>query len=88
MPDCHPLQDYARKQVQLEPGADKGVAAMLTCASWVLQRLPGQVVEQQRSALVQALRDARELVVEVRCSPPAVRVRDAGKVLVEIPANG
>jgi hypothetical protein len=45
MPDC--LQDYARAKVRigrrvLEPGTDKGVAALLTTTSWVLQQLPGQ----------------------------------------------
>jgi hypothetical protein len=48
MPDC--LQDYARRQIRLgrrvlEPGTDKGVAALLTAAAWVVQRLPAQVVE-------------------------------------------
>jgi len=68
------------------PGADRGVAAMLTAASWVLQRLPGQVVEGQRDELIRTLSRARNLVVEVHCAPAAlVRVRDGQRVLVEIP---
>lgn len=43
------------------PGADKGVAVLLTAASWVLQRLPGQVLEDQRGELVEALGQARDL---------------------------
>jgi hypothetical protein len=60
MPDCNTLQDHARVQVRLgrhvlEPGADKGVAAMLTCASWILQQLPHKVVQRQRAELVRTL---------------------------------
>jgi hypothetical protein len=93
MPDCHALQDHARTQVRLgrrvlEPGADKGVAAMLTCASWIIQRLPDRVVERQRSALIRALAEARDLVVEVAVgSKPTLRIRDGAKLLVEIPAK-
>lgn len=71
------------------PGADRGVAVLMTAASWVLQRLPGQVVEDQRRELIRTLADARDLVVEVAIGPaPTVRVRDGGRLLVEIPANG
>jgi hypothetical protein len=37
------------------PGADRGVAVLLTAASWVLQRLPGQVVDGQRDELIRTL---------------------------------
>jgi hypothetical protein len=70
------------------PGADRGVAVLLTAAGWVLQRLPGQVLEEQRAELIRTLGQARNLVVEVRCSPgAAVRVRDGQRLLVEIPAT-
>jgi hypothetical protein len=35
-------------------GRDSGVAALLAAAGWILQRLPGEVVEHQRGALVEA----------------------------------
>ena len=88
------LNDLPRTGVRIAgrmfaPGADRGVAAMLTAASWVLQRLPGQVVEGQRDELIRTLSQARNLVVEVHCAPAAlVRVRDGQRVLVEIPAEG
>jgi endonuclease YncB( thermonuclease family) len=70
------------------PGADRGVAVLLTAASWVLQRLLGQVVDGQRGELIRTVSQARHLVVEVHCSPAAlVRVRDGQRVLVEIPAT-
>jgi hypothetical protein len=87
------LNDLPRTGVRIAgrmfaPGADRGVAAMLTAASWVLQRLPGQVVEGQRGELIRTLSQARNLVVEVHCAPAAlVRVRDGQRVLVEIPAE-
>jgi hypothetical protein len=69
------------------PGADRGVAVLLTAASWVLQRLPGQVLEGQRAELVRTLAEAQNLVVEVEVSPAAVvRVRGT-RLLVEIPAR-
>jgi hypothetical protein len=71
------------------PGADRGVAVLLTAAGWVLQRLPGQVVENQRGELIGTLGAARNLVVEVQCSPTAVvRVRDGQRLLVEMPVIG
>jgi hypothetical protein len=52
------------------PGADRGVAVLLTAAGWVLQRLPGQVVEEQRGELIRTLGSARNLVVDsARQSP-------------------
>ena len=70
------------------PGADRGVAVLLTAAGWILQRLPGQVLENQRGELVRTLGQARNLVVEVQCSPVvAVRVRDGQRLLIEIPAT-
>jgi hypothetical protein len=69
------------------PGADRGIAVLLTAAGWVIQRLPGQVLEDQRGELIRTLGQARNLVVEVQCSPvAAVRVRDGQRLLVEIPA--
>jgi hypothetical protein len=92
MPDSRPLQDYARKQVRiagrvLEPGVDKGVAALLTTASWVLQRLPG-MVQPDRSEVVETLAQSKDLRVMVRCSPTlAVLVFDGQRLLVEIPVR-
>jgi hypothetical protein len=71
------------------PGADRGLATMLTCASWILQRLPAQVLEHQRAELIRTLHQAKELTVEVAVTPtPAVRIRDGARLLVEIPAGG
>ena len=65
------------------PGADRGVAVLLTAASWVLQRLPGLVVEHQRGELIRMLREARDLTVEIRIgAAPVVRVRDGARLLV------
>jgi hypothetical protein len=70
------------------PGA-VAVAVLLTAAGWVLQRLPGQVVENQRGELIGTLGAARNLVVEVQCSPTAVvRVRDGQRLLIEMPVIG
>jgi hypothetical protein len=66
----------ARRRV-LKPGADKGVAALLTAANWVLAQLPGRVVEGQRGEFVQALSQAQNLTVAVQCRPsPMVRIYD------------
>lgn len=70
------------------PGADHGVATLMTAAGWVLQRLPGAVLEEQREELVRTLGDARDLVVEVHCRPSIVLVRDGDRALLKIPANG
>jgi hypothetical protein len=72
------------------PGADRGgVSVPITAASWLLQRLPGQVLQDQRAELIRTLSEASDLTVEVRCSgAPLVRVRDGARLLVEIPANG
>jgi hypothetical protein len=40
--------------------------------SWVLQRLPSQVLEGQRSELIRTLHRSRNLIVEVEVSPAAV----------------
>ena len=70
------------------PGVDKGVSTMLTAASWILQRLPGQVLEEQRGELIRTLSQSQALSVEVTCSgTPTVRVRDGSRLLVEIPAK-
>jgi hypothetical protein len=69
-------------------GIDHGVGALLTASSWLLARLPGQVVPEQRAELIQAIQ-SQDLIVAIRCGPaPAVRVYDGAKLLVEIPANG
>ena len=70
------------------PGADHGVSALLTSSSWLLGRLPALVVEEQRGDLIRSLREARDLVVEVHCSPAIVLIRDGDRPLVKIPANG
>jgi hypothetical protein len=47
------------------------------------------LLEEQRPALIEALRQSRNLIVEVECSPaPLVRVPDGQRLLIEIPANG
>jgi len=69
MPDC--LQDY--------------VAALLTCASWVLRQLSGRVVEHQRADVIETLGEARDLV-EVHCKPAMILVRDGSRLLVRLPA--
>jgi hypothetical protein len=38
------------------PGADHGVATLLTATSWLLGRLPGAVTEERRRDLIQTLR--------------------------------
>jgi hypothetical protein len=48
-----------------------GLAVMLTAASWVLQRLPGQMIEGQRAELIRTLRQSQELIVVVRCGTEA-----------------
>jgi hypothetical protein len=71
------------------PGRDRGLATLLTATSWLLQRLPGQVLENQRPELIRALSQSQDLVVAVRCGPPPmVRVYDGTRLLVQIPANG
>jgi hypothetical protein len=70
------------------PGADRGVAVLLTAASWVIQRLPNQVLEHQRGELVKTLAASQNLTVAVQCGPAsAVRVYDGARLLVEIPAR-
>ena len=60
----------------------------MTAASWVLQRLPGEVVEHQRGDLIQTLAKAGDLTVEIRIGSPAlVRIKDGARLLVEIPAK-
>jgi hypothetical protein len=73
---------------QFVPGADRGVAVLLTAASWVLVRLPGQVVETQRGELVKTLAEARDLVVEVHTKPAVILIRDGERALIKIPAGG
>ena len=52
----------------------------LTAASWV--RLPGQVLEEQRSELIRTLNDASDLTIEVRIgAAPVVRVKDGARLL-------
>jgi hypothetical protein len=47
------------------------------------------LLQEQRGELIQTLGQARNLIVEVKCSPaPLVRVRDGQQPLAEIPANG
>jgi hypothetical protein len=47
------------------------------------------LLQEQRGELIQTLRQSRNLIVEVECSPaPLVRVRDGQRLLIEIPANG
>lgn len=50
------------------PGANRGVSALMTAASWLLQRLPGQVLNEQRAELIRTLAASRTLVVKVECS--------------------
>jgi hypothetical protein len=69
-------------------GADRGVAVLLTAASWVLQRLPAAVVEDQRAELVRTLAEARNLVLKVHTRPAVVQIRDGERPLIKIPAGG
>ena len=65
------------------PGADRGVSVLLTAASWVLQRLPGQVLEEQRGELIRTLNEARDVTVEIRiASPTPSRLRTAVRRIV------
>jgi hypothetical protein len=86
------MLDPAPKTVRLPggrtttQGADKGVAALLTTSTWLLQSLPGRVVEHQRGAVIQAMAEARDLVVEIAVGR-AIRVRNGVRVLVEIPVR-
>lgn len=68
------------------PGADQGIAALLTAAGWVFQRLPSQISDADRRAdVVRTLAQARNLIIEVTYTPiPGVRVRDGQRVLFEI----
>lgn len=65
------------------PGADRGVGALLTAASWVLQRLPGEVVEHQRGACIEMVSRAQPLIIEVT-PPTGVRIWASGRLLVEL----
>ncbi len=98
MPDVAALEglDFPRAGLRIgghhfsPPRVDKGITAMLTASAWVIQRLPGQVVESQRAELIRTLAEARNLTVEVGITPAvAVRVKDGQRLLVEIiPAGG
>jgi hypothetical protein len=93
MPDavevaCPPASSVRIAGRSFVPGADRGVATMLTCASWILQRLPGLVLETQRAELIRTLHQSRDLSVVVRCGPaPAIRIYDGERLLVTIPAK-
>lgn len=68
---------------------DPDVERLLTGTSRLLARLPGNVIENQRAALVRALAEAGDgLVVEIHVRPAVVLVRDGSRPLVKIPANG
>lgn len=67
-------------------GLDRGLAALLTTASWLLGRLPGLVVEEQRGALVDAPAGAQPLVIEV-LPTVGVKISAAGQLLLDIPAE-
>ena len=66
---------------------DPALFVLLTAASWCLQRLPAEVVEEQRAELIRTLGQARDLVVEVHCRVATVLVRDGDMALVKIPAQ-
>ena len=91
----HALSALGLPQTEVQIGdrryrnvGDRAVVALLTCATWVLQQLPGQVVEEQRDELVKTLAGADDLVVEVHVRRPAViLVRDGARALVKIPAG-
>jgi hypothetical protein len=94
MPECDVLSDLGLPRRRLQIGRrvfnsdqDRALVVLLTATSWVLQRLPGQVVEHQRARLVRTLAASQHLVVEVECSP-TLRVRVRKRLLVEIPAGG
>jgi hypothetical protein len=71
----------------LTPAADGGLVALITASTWLLQSLPSRVIEEQRGAVIDAMANARNLTIEIVCSPTSVvRVRDAGRLLLEISA--
>lgn len=94
MPDVAALEDLRQPRRQLRvsqrvytaDGRDRGLAALLTCASWLLQRLPGLVVEEQRGALVEALAGAQVLVIEVQPGI-GVKIKSGSRLLVDLPAE-
>ena len=85
--------DLPRTRVRIGPrtikrDTDGALVALLTAASWCLQRLPGQVVEHQRADVIRALAESKELMVVVVCGPaPAIRIYDGERLLVTIPAK-
>jgi hypothetical protein len=96
MAECvDPLSDLGlpRRNLRVGPRTfksdkDCAVSVLLTASSWVLQRLPGQVIEEQRAELIRTLGQSRHLTVEVECLPtPLVRIKDGARLLVEIPAK-
>ena len=64
------------------------LSVLLTAANWMVQRLPGQVVEHQRTDVIKTLAAARELVIEVHLGrPPAILIRVGSRALVKILAR-
>jgi hypothetical protein len=61
-----------------------GLLAHPTAASWVIGRLPGQVVDEQRAELIRMLAKAGDLVVEVHCRSAVMLVRDGDRALLKI----
>jgi hypothetical protein len=88
MPDLAPPRRQLRVSQRLftADGRDRGLAALLTTASWLLQRLPGLVVEEQRDDLVRTLAGAQPLVIAV-LPTVGVKISAAGRLLLDIPAE-
>lgn len=83
--DLGPRQLRVGARVYTADGRDRGLAALLTSANWLLQRLPGMVVEHQRAEVIQTLATAPTIVVEIT---PAVgvRIKSGNRLLLDIPA--
>jgi hypothetical protein len=64
---------------------DRGVAALLVAAGWILQRMPGEVIAKHRADCVRMISEAETIVIEV--TPPiGVRIKADDRLLVELPA--
>lgn len=74
------------QRVYTADGKDRGLAGLLTMASWLLQRLPGMVVEEQRADFIRTLAEAKTVAIEVTPGT-GVKVRSGATLLVDIPAE-
>lgn len=81
-----------RRRVRLSPriftadGKDRGIGALIVCTSWILQRLPGLVLDHQRSDVIETLSTAQTIVVEITPSV-GVRILSGDRLLLDIPSE-